>query len=104
MRSRPHRPKIVVVLAQVSHRFSTDTAGPDVTIGRNLRRSHPSQAGNDLPLLHQRTFDYVVVAISEGLCDARYAVKLGFTNAFLQAFDHWLVFLDRWSDAHPDGI
>ena len=104
MRRRPDGTKIVAVLTQIAHRLGTDTAGPHVPIGCDLRRGDPSQAGNDLPVLHQRAFDDIIVAIAEGLGDARDSIKLGFPNAFLQAFDHGLVFLNRWGDAHAHRI
>ncbi len=104
MRRRPDGAKIVAVLTQIPDRLGTDTAGPHIPIGCDLRRGDPRQAGNDLPVLHQRAFDNVIVAIAEGLGDARHPVKLGFPNALLQAFDHGLVFLDRGGDAHAHRI
>ncbi len=104
LRTAPHRAKIVGVLAQVAHRLRADTARPHIAIGRNLRRRHPRQAGNDLPLLHQRALDQVVVAIPEGLRDARHPVKLGVANALLQPFDHRLVLLNGRGDAHAHRV
>src|SRR5947208_12206051 len=70
MRRRPDGTKIVAVLTQIAYRFRTDTAGPHITIGCNLRRRDSSQAGNHLSFLHQRALDQVIVAIAERLGDA----------------------------------
>jgi len=59
--------EVVVVFAQVAHRLGANTACPHVAIGRDLRRGHTGQAGNNLPLLDQGALHDVVVAIAERL-------------------------------------
>src|SRR5436305_10132843 len=92
------------MFAQVANRLGTDTAGPDIPIGGDLRRGDAGQTRNNLAFFNQCAFDDVIVAIPESLGDARDTIELGLAYALLQAFDHGLVSLNGRSNAHTDCI
>src|SRR5204863_236871 len=50
----PDRAEVVVVLAQVAHRLRSNAAGPDVPVGRDLRRGHTRHARDHLALPRAR--------------------------------------------------
>src|SRR5581483_3323521 len=101
----PDCTKVVVVFAQIAHGFGANTAGPDITVGRDLRGGHAGHAGNHLAALHQCALDQVVIAVAKGLSDARDAAKPGpFAHARLQTLDHRLIALNGWSNAYTNRI
>ena len=100
----PHRPEVVVVLAQAPHRLRSDAAGPDVSVRRDLRRRDTGHARDHLPLLAQRPLHDLVVLATECLGDLGDSRELLVTHALEQRVDGDRVFLGRRRDAQTDGV
>ena len=100
----PDRAEVVVVLAQVAHRLRSNAAGPDVPVGRDLRRGHTRHARDHLALLAQRPLDELVVLAAEGLSHLRHAGELLVAHALEQRVDGDGVLLRRRRDPETDGV
>src|SRR5215216_2057183 len=100
----PDRAEVVIVVAQVPHGLRPDAAGPDVSVGRDLRRGHARHARNDLPMLSEGALYDLVVLAAKSLRDLGNAREALVAHAFEQRVYGDRVLLRRWRNAESDGV